>query len=206
MAFTRKIWKMGDKPTADALNNLETGVQEADGKATTNANTLSMQNTDLTTKTNNLTTANNSATSLKSAANTGITQIESSQNLCFARAANTGIGTLFTGYTIGYQRYTPLFSVNTDIGLTSLVAGTYFLLCDAFMTNTDATLRWMKNGVLIGEIARIYTDKTNAIGQRVCGFSMATFAVGDVITFGVIRNLSNENTCEDLNASLFKIG
>lgn len=205
MAYIRKTWVMGDKPTAAALNNLETGVQEGDAKASTNASTLAAQDADITTKTGNLATAQASALALQTAANTGITQIESSQNMCFARAENTGIGTLFTGYTIGYQRYTPLFSVNSDTGLTCLVAGTYFLICDAFLTNTNATLLWKKNGTNIGEIGRVYTNKTNPIGQRICGFSLAALAVGDAITFGVTRDSSIENTCEDLNAHLIKI-
>jgi hypothetical protein len=205
MAYIRKTWGMGDKPTAAALNNLETGVQESDAKASSNASALAAQDADITQKNANLSTAQTSALALQTAANAGITQIESSQNLCFARAASTGIGTLFTGYTIGYQRYTPLFSVDSDTGLTCLVAGTYLLICDAFLTNTDAVLRWLKNGALISEIARMYTNKTSPIGQRVCGYALATLAVGDVITFGITRSLSNENTCEDLNANLFRI-
>ncbi len=205
MAYNRKTWVMGDKPTAAALNNIETGVQEADAKTSSNALTLTAQTAEITAKTSALNTAQAGALALQSAANAGIAQIEASQDMCFARAANTGIGTLFTGYSIGYQRQTPLFSVDSANGLTCLVAGTYFLVCDAFLTNTDARVVWKKNAVNIGEIGRVYTNKSSAIGQRVCGFGLATLAVGDLITFGVTRDASIENTCEDLNANLFKI-
>ena len=166
---------------------------------------MTASETVLTQRTSQLSSAQSAIQTLQSNTEAALALIETSEDMCHARATGTGTGTVLTGYSIGYQPYNNLFSVDSSGGLTCLRAGTYMLMCDAYLLNTDSTLRWLKNGAVIEEIARVFTNKTSPIGLRVMGFSLATLAAGDVITFDITRTSATTDTCSGLNANLFKI-
>lgn len=203
--YTRHTWTPGDQPTAARLNNVEAGITTIEADAAADAAKANANEASRALATTNLATA--SAASDAMAAAAAGQQTKQAQNICILKGTNTGAGLYFLGSSIVYQPYQPLFDLITSspFGLSCLKAGTYFLECNCFLKNTNGILRWMKNGALISEIARVYTSKSTAIGARVMGFGIVTLAVGDVIRFEVTRSSVTTDTGTNLNAHLYKI-
>ena len=205
MAYARHTWTHGDQPTAALMNNIEDGIVGGTTTADEHAGGVAAQSAQVEELTEDRTEATSAMYALSGAAGDVRPQVEASQNIVFARGGATGSGTTFNGYGVYYQPYVNLFTANTTGGLTCLVAGTYLVQCDLFMKNTDATLNLRKNGSTVEGVARIQTNKSTAIGQRMMGMSLVTLAVGDVLSFAVSRSSATTDTGSDLNITLYKI-
>jgi hypothetical protein len=206
VAYQRKIWANGDQPTAAALNNIEAGITGAETQDAAIRTTISgietrigQDEVDIVGESEEALGFSDDLTSIQN------TRRET-QNICNAKSAQTGSGTTFDIYSVVYQPFVNLIAYDSVAkGLKCLVAGTYLVMVDVWLKNTDVTLNMRKNGSTVEDVVRLQTNKTTVIAQRVTGYSLVTLAVNDILNFAVSRSTSLYNTGYDLNIILYKI-
>ena len=148
MAYQRKIWANGDQPTAAALNNIEAGITGAEAQDALIRGTIDgiedrigQDESDVIAETNE---AQGFEDDWLAIANTK----RETQNICNAYGYSTGNLTAFEIYRIDYQPFVNLFFDDSVAkGLRCLVAGTYFVLVDVWLRNTDVTLNMRKKRI-----------------------------------------------------------